>query len=88
MDRKYFVIGGLALLALAFFVGIFQPSGLLTGIGADETGEAACMSVSEVGERCSAAGWDGTWDTVLDCETANDIAGNTCTDYHCLCEEL
>ena len=87
MNKHYLAIGGFALIAVLVVAGfVFSPSGMLSA--SSEPDQFACMSIGKIGERCDMPTWQGTWDSLLDCNTANDVAGSTCADYGCECEKL
>ena len=88
MERKYLVIGGLALIALAFVAGVaFSPSGYLTA-----TKDIACVKLNAGVERCD--GVSDYWETHdyksrSACEGAVDDAEpihRTCQWYDCSCK--
>ena len=91
MEKKYLVLGGLTLLAVAFIGGIlFSPSGYLV-VGK----EIACIKVGTGSERCDGAEgsdfWkDKVWNARNLCEEAADEYGNGCgwQGYVCSCKQL
>ena len=91
MENKYLVLGGLALLAVAFVGGImFSPSGYVV-VGKD----IACIKVGTGSEYCDGADgstfWVGKkWNARNLCEEAVDESGRGCgwQGYRCSCKQL
>jgi len=88
MERKYIVIGGLALLALAFVAGVvFSPSGYLTA-----TKNIGCVKLNTGTELCDGVSdyWTThTYKTRFACEDDVDDAepvGRMCQGYDCSCK--
>ncbi|MDP7282704.1 MAG: hypothetical protein QF475_03655 [Candidatus Undinarchaeales archaeon] len=91
MDRKYFVIGGLAILAVAFFVGVFSPSGFVF-MGTEPTAEYACMDLYDHNVRCGGNSYwqesDSSWSSHGKCEDARDYDGKPCKVRKCDCQGI
>lgn len=88
MDRKYLVLGGLALITLAFVVGVvFSPSGYVVA-----TKNVACVKLGMGTERCEGVSnyWKThTYKTRLLCEDDVDDSephGRICQGYRCSCK--
>jgi len=88
MERKYLVIGGLALLAIAFVTGVvFSPSGYVVA-----TKNIACVKLGTGTELCEGVSnyWEThTYKTRRACEDDVDDSGEHgrgCQGYSCSCK--
>jgi len=90
MEQKYFVIGGIVLLAVIFLAGvIFTPSGFLVKPG--ETQGIACMKLGTSSTLCEGVTnyWkQNSWKSKVLCGNARDEKAKSCEVYGCTCKYL
>jgi|TARA_Y100000310_G_C20646358_1_gene796837 hypothetical protein len=90
MERKYVLLGGVALLAVIVVAGlVFTPSGFL--VNPDHPMTFSCVNMDAASTYCDGSVgsdyWKGkTWRSHEVCDSEHDDVGKPCIVYHCGCK--